>query len=87
MFIVRLEKGVFLASWKGDPGRTLVKSSAKKFPTHRKAGYALIGARQYRPFENARILKAAQLRVEPTRSAQGKGKKQMTGYIAEGELT
>ena len=30
-FIVELEKGVFLANWEGDQGRTLKFDSAKKF--------------------------------------------------------
>ena len=33
MYIVEIEDGVYLAPWDGDPGRTLVKESAKKFKT------------------------------------------------------
>lgn len=60
MYIVKLEKGVYLASWEGDPGRTLVQLNAKRFSTHEEASCALIAARQYRPFGNARIMKTTQ---------------------------
>jgi len=33
MYIVEIDEGVWLAPWKGDPGRTLVKENAKKYPT------------------------------------------------------
>lgn len=55
MPIVELEKGVWLAAWQGDPGRTLDMRSAKKFKTRKAAEFALIGARNYRPFANAVI--------------------------------
>ena len=57
LFIVELEKGVWIAPWDGDPGRTIVKKNAKIFSNKIEADYALICARVYRPFINARILK------------------------------
>ena len=30
-YIIELEKGVFIATWDGDPGRTLFKETAKTF--------------------------------------------------------
>lgn len=56
MFIVELEEGVWLARWKGDPGRTLKKSSAKIFKHKLLAEYALIKALSYRKFENAKVI-------------------------------
>lgn len=55
MPIVELEKGVWLAAWQGDPGRTLDIRSAKNFKTYKAAEFALMGARNYRPFANAKI--------------------------------
>lgn len=55
-YIVELEPGVWLAPWKGDPGRTLVESSARRYPNHRAAETALSFARSLRPFPSARIL-------------------------------
>jgi hypothetical protein len=59
-FIVELEDGVYLAAWNGDPGRTLVKSSAKRFKAYAQAQFALLGARNYRPFERAKIIPTGQ---------------------------
>ena len=36
MYIVKIEKGVWLADWFGDPGRTLVLNNAKIFSTRKK---------------------------------------------------
>ena len=57
MFIVELEKGVWLAPWEGDPGRTLVKESAKKFNTYWQGVKALSDAKdiRYRDFNNAKV--------------------------------
>lgn len=55
MPIVELEKGVYLAPWEGDPGRTLDIRTAKKFKTRKEAEFALMGARNWRPFRNAVI--------------------------------
>lgn len=52
--IVLLEPGVWLTPTRDDPcGRTLVRSSARKFPTDRAARMALTKARKYREFPNA----------------------------------
>ena len=56
MYIVELQKGVWLAPRKGDPGRTLVIASARVFDSKRGAQIALGMARRFRPFANARII-------------------------------
>lgn len=53
---VEVEPGVWLAPWEGDPGRTLVRQSAKKFISRDAAITALAAAREYRMFIQARIL-------------------------------
>lgn len=55
MFIVELEKGVYLADLPGDPGRTLDKSNAQTFETREQAYIARRVARKYRPFLFATI--------------------------------
>ena len=56
MKIVELEKGVYLAPWQGDPGRTLVLGSAKVFANNASAKKALENARGLlRKFPNAVI--------------------------------
>lgn len=55
-YIVQLEEGVWLAPWSGDPGRTLVQESAKRYGTKRGASLALREARKCRPFANARVV-------------------------------
>jgi len=52
---VELEPGVWIADWEGDPGRTLLKTNAKKFKTREEAERALAEAREYRPFLKAVI--------------------------------
>lgn len=52
---VKLESGVWVASWDGDPGRTLVEGSARGFDTRAGAEDALKAARSYRPFASAEI--------------------------------
>jgi hypothetical protein len=54
-FIVRLETGVWLAEGEGDPPRTLVESSARRFDTHKQARTALTDARLYRAFPRASV--------------------------------
>jgi len=54
-YIVRLEDGVWISPWEGDPGRTLDKTSAMVFITRKEAKEALAAAREYRPFVNAII--------------------------------
>lgn len=49
-YIVELEKGVWIASWDGDPGRTVVKQHAKIFENIDAARIALDGAKEYRDF-------------------------------------
>jgi hypothetical protein len=56
-YIVRLETGVWLAPWDGDPGRTLVESSAKVFPDAALAYKALAAACRYRDFSHATLYK------------------------------
>ncbi len=55
-FIVELQQGVWLAPWQGDPGRTLVKHSARVYQTEHGARVALGIARKCRPFAKARIV-------------------------------
>lgn len=45
MWIVEIEPGVWLAPWLGDPGRTCVKRSAKRFMSEPVALKALSRAR------------------------------------------
>ena len=54
--IVQLESSVWLAPWKGDPGRTLVQTSAKTFATRAAATRALARARKFRPFPAAQVV-------------------------------
>jgi hypothetical protein len=48
-YIVEFEKGVFLAPWKGDPGRTLIESSAKQFDYKIAAQRALLKSKKDNP--------------------------------------
>lgn len=54
-YVVELQPGCWIAPWDGDPGRTLVRVNAMTFATQKKAESALMKARSYRPFENAKI--------------------------------
>jgi hypothetical protein len=59
-FIVILEQNflgekVYLAPWRGDPGRTLVELNAKRFKTKAAAEIGLSKARDYRNFLSAEI--------------------------------
>lgn len=56
MFIVKLEKGVWLAPWKGDPGRTIVKSHAKCFNTAKGAKIAATKSLGYKEFDNPKVV-------------------------------
>lgn len=58
MYIVELEEGVFLAPGEGDPSRTLVKASAKRFLFSAWAARALTKAREFRLFASAKVLQA-----------------------------
>jgi hypothetical protein len=55
-YIVEIESGVYLAPWKGDPGRTLNLASAKVFTGIQRATLALARARGYSDFKDARLL-------------------------------
>jgi hypothetical protein len=55
MFIVELETGVYIAHWDGDPGRTLVKTSARRFRNKSSAWKAVEQAQEYRDFPNASV--------------------------------
>ena len=57
-WIVEIEPEVWLAQWRGDPGRTLQLASAKRFRTLEAATLALAKARKYRQFLGAKILEA-----------------------------
>ena len=54
-FLVRLEAGVWLADGDGDPPRTLVERSAKRFESWPDARAALREAKNYRPFANTSV--------------------------------
>lgn len=57
MYIVELEKGVWLAPWEGDPGRTIIKKNAKQFKTYASANRALNKALQFgREFVGSRVI-------------------------------
>ncbi len=55
VYIVVLEQGVYLALG-GDPGRTTVPGSARRYSTRKGAGIALGMARRFRPFLDAYIV-------------------------------
>jgi len=59
VYIVEISPGCWLAPWRGDPGRTLVKDNAKLFLTEHGAKTALGIARKRFPFRNG--LKAAKV--------------------------
>jgi hypothetical protein len=52
-WVVQIQPGVWLAPWRGDPGRTLVIESAKQFKTAHAGECALRQARRWRPFAGA----------------------------------
>ena len=58
MFIVKLQSDpdLWLAPWDGDPGRTLLESSAATFKSWQKAHTALYKARRYSDFQHAEII-------------------------------
>lgn len=57
MYIVELHEGVWIATWDGDPGRTLKKENAKQYGNFKQAEMELFWARKYRPFKEAKIVK------------------------------
>lgn len=56
-WLVRLQPNppCWLADWVGDPPRTRVEASAKRYATRHAAATALGHARRYRPFLDAHI--------------------------------
>ena len=56
---VQLEKGVWLADWEGDPGRTIVEENAMEFDDIESAVKAIDKARKYRSFPDATIVEDA----------------------------
>lgn len=55
LYIVKLEDGVWLAPWDGDPGRTLNEKSAKKFTTQAAAHKAIAKALRFREFKSPTV--------------------------------
>ena len=56
-YIIQLEKGVFLADWEGDPGRTLKREIAKRFPSDQSAITSLNNLKKdYSKFKNAEVV-------------------------------
>lgn len=47
----------FIAPWSGDPGRTCLIDSAKKYKSISSATFGLAHARKYRPFKDAKVIK------------------------------
>jgi len=60
MYIVELEKGVWLSPWEGDFGRTLVKESAREFKSKAQAFRAIESALKYRDFQNPIVVEITQ---------------------------
>lgn len=54
-WIIELESGCWLAPWDGDPGRTLVKASAKQFRSRDTAVKSLMAAMKHREFTNPSV--------------------------------
>jgi hypothetical protein len=54
-WVVELQDGLWLSTWRGDPGRSLVVTSAQGYKTERGAKIALGKARRWSPFKDARI--------------------------------
>jgi DnaJ-class molecular chaperone len=58
MYVVELEKGLYLAPWSGDPGRTYNLDISRKYKTEKGAKIALGLTRYtYRSFKDAKIIK------------------------------
>lgn len=55
-YIVKLETGVWIAPWDGDPGRTTIEETAKGFLFKKEAQRHLTKARKYRSFPDAEII-------------------------------
>ena len=52
MWIVELDKTCWLAPWAGDPGRTLVRDSARKYKSEVAAERSLARAKKAYPFRD-----------------------------------
>lgn len=46
----------YIAPWTGDPGRTCIKESAKRYKSAASATFALAHARKYRNYPDAQII-------------------------------
>lgn len=46
----------WVADWGGDPGRTCIEASARRYPSIVSATFGLAHARKYRDFESACII-------------------------------
>lgn len=55
-FYVELEEGVYLTSGKGDPSRTVLLEHAHLYASEQEANRALLQAKKYRPFINAKVI-------------------------------
>ncbi len=64
-YIIELDEKCWIAPWDGDPGRTVVENSAKKYLFKEPAERALGKARKYRPFKNARIVEIITSQYQP----------------------
>ena len=64
MWIVELEEGCWFAPWSGDPGRTLLRESAKQYRSEYAAHCALMRAKRLftsRDFSRAKVVSNASL--------------------------
>ena len=55
-YVVKLEEGVWLAPWEGDPGRTLKIENAAKYYVRENAEKALSDALKYRSFSDPEVI-------------------------------
>lgn len=56
MFVVELEKKVYLSDIEGDPGRSTLIKYASIFMSKKEAEKALKSSRKYRQFKKAKII-------------------------------
>ncbi len=64
-WLVKLEDGVWLAPWRGDPGRTLIIGNARRFRSQAAAHRALAGSLRFRGFEGAQVVSNVEVRGAP----------------------
>lgn len=55
-FVVEIWEGCWLATWRGDPGRTVVLASARRYRSSLGSKIALGIARRYRPLRDAQVI-------------------------------